>query len=202
MQGHEAVLATLGTANGQHRGVQVDVWKLEVERLAESQARDAQQSEQTVEHPRSECVARVTAGHGQRRAQQATDLFVRIQIGTCPPGSERQQARRRNLRARICRAAVAGEPANEAQSLRPMGRRGISGLLRPGESQLRSDVERAALAHEGGEVEQALAGLPELETQIAPHRQIVLDGLTQGVHCAPPGHGSASLRSAWISTFV
>ena len=41
MQGHQTVLAKLGPADGQHCGVQVDICKLEVERLAQSQARDA-----------------------------------------------------------------------------------------------------------------------------------------------------------------
>src|SRR2546426_12680224 len=59
VQGYEAVLAKLGTANGQHRGVQVNVCKLEVERLAQSQACDAQQSEQAVLQPWLECVAPV-----------------------------------------------------------------------------------------------------------------------------------------------
>jgi hypothetical protein len=58
-----------------------------------------------------------------------------------------------------------------------MGRRRITGLLRPCQSQLRSDVGRVASAHEGGELEQAVAGFPELEAQVAPHRQIVLDSL-------------------------
>jgi hypothetical protein len=98
MQGHQAVLAKLGPADGQHRGVEVDICKLEVERLAQPQARDTQQSKQAVKLPRSECIALVAIGHALRRMQQAADLFIRVQIGTCPPGLERQQPRRRNLR--------------------------------------------------------------------------------------------------------
>lgn len=58
------------------------------------------------------------------------------------------------------------------------------------------------MPHEGDESGQRLAGIGELEAQVASHPQVLLNGLMQGVHRAPLGHGSAKLRSAWMSTFV
>ena len=61
---------------------------------------------------------------------------------------------------------------------------------------------RTAPVHEGSEIEQRCARFPELEAQVAPHAQIVLNCLRKGVHRVPPGQGSASLRNASMSTFV
>ena len=51
MQRHETVLAELGAADRQHRGLQIDILKFEVACFAQAQARDAQQSEQSSERP-------------------------------------------------------------------------------------------------------------------------------------------------------
>lgn len=58
------------------------------------------------------------------------------------------------------------------------------------------------LFHERDEIEQSLAALMELEPQVAPHTHILLHGLPQRGHRAPPGHGNASVRNAVRSTLA
>jgi len=58
------------------------------------------------------------------------------------------------------------------------------------------------LLHERNEIAQSLADFLQLESQSAPHAQILLNGLTQRCHRAPPGQGNASVRSALISIFA
>src|SRR5437899_1452985 len=89
-----------------------------------------------------------------------------------------------------------------AESLCPMCWLNISRLLRPRKRQCRSDVGGAMLLHERNEIAQSLADFLQLESQSAPHAQILLNGLTQRCHRAPPGQGNASVRSALISIFA
>ena len=58
------------------------------------------------------------------------------------------------------------------------------------------------LLHERDEIEQSLAGLMQLESQIAPHAHVLVHGLPQCGHRAPPGHGNASVRNAVRSTLA
>ena len=69
MQRHQASLAELGAADRQHRGLEIDILKLEVARFAEAQARDTQQPEQTIVDPRAQLPAFIAAGHVERGAQ-------------------------------------------------------------------------------------------------------------------------------------
>src|SRR5262245_16709108 len=92
--------------------------------------------------------------------------------------------------------------AHEAQSLCPMRRLHVCRLLRPGKRERLGDVGRTMLLHEPDEMEQSLAGLFQLKSEITPHAEIVLEGLAQRIHRAPPGHGKASVRNALISTLV
>ncbi|MCA8347442.1 MULTISPECIES: MBL fold metallo-hydrolase [Burkholderiaceae] len=85
----------------------------------------------------------------------------------------------------------------------PGGRRlDVGWLLSPGKNQRLINVGSIVPLHEGGEVEQCSARFIQLESQAAPEVQIVVDGLPERVHCAPPGHGTASVRSASMSIFV
>ena len=58
------------------------------------------------------------------------------------------------------------------------------------------------LLHERDEIEQSFAGLVQLEPQTAPHAHVLVDGLSQCRHRAPPGHGNASVRNAARSTLA
>jgi len=89
MQRDETVLAELGAADRQDCGPEVDISKLEIERFAQPQARDAQQSVQAVKDPRPQRAAFIAARHDKSGAQQAADLVVRVQIGPCPLRLER-----------------------------------------------------------------------------------------------------------------
>ena len=57
MQGHQAIFTEFGTADGQHRCLEIDVSYLEVACFAEAQARHTQKPEQTVVDPRAQLTA-------------------------------------------------------------------------------------------------------------------------------------------------
>src|SRR2546425_13121712 len=113
-----------------------------------------------MEDPRPQCTAFIAAGHGERGAQQATNLSVGVQIGSRPLRLEGQQARRRNLRAWIGCAAILRKSSYEAQSLSPMRRLRVRRFVRPGKRQRLGDTRGAVLLHERDEIEQSLACLP------------------------------------------
>jgi hypothetical protein len=202
MQGHQARLAEFGTADGQHCVVEIDIIEIEVACFTEPQTRDAQQPEQTMEDPGPQCTAFIATGHFESGIQEAADVLIRVQVRSRSLRLERQQTFRRNLRASIGRTAITCKSAYEAQSLGAARRLNVRGLLSPGKCQRLGDVGGAALLHEGHEIVQSVACLLQLETQRAPHAQILSNGLPKGVHCAPPGHGKASVRKAWISTLA
>ena len=78
MQRHEPCLPKLGAADGQHRGLEIDIVQLEVARVAEAQPRDAQESKQTGVDPRPQRPALIVVGHGAGSADQTTNLLIRI----------------------------------------------------------------------------------------------------------------------------
>jgi hypothetical protein len=56
--------------------------------------------------------------------------------------------------------------------------------------------------YEPEEVRKALTLRLELESESAPHLEVVLKCFPQGVHCAPPGQGKAKGRKAGRSTLA
>ena len=81
---------------------------------------------------------------------------------------ERQEPGRWNLCPYISGAMVACESAHIAQSLRPMRRLHRARLLRPRQGQLRRNVGRPTLLHEGREMGQRSTGVVQLESQATP----------------------------------
>jgi hypothetical protein len=153
MQRHQPSLAEFGAADGQHRGLEIDIVKLEVAGFAEAQTRNTEEPEQTVVEPRTQPTAFIAVWHGERGAQQVANLGVRVEVGSRPLRLKGQQALRRNLRAGIGRAAILRKSSDEAQAPSPMRRLSVRWLLRPGERQRLGDVGRAVLLHEPDEIE-------------------------------------------------
>ncbi len=69
VQGHQARLTELGTAHGQHPGLEIDILQLQMTRLAESQTGDAQQPEQAIVDPGKQGTAFVAVRHVERGAK-------------------------------------------------------------------------------------------------------------------------------------
>jgi len=69
VQWHQASLTELGTANGQHPGLKIDILQLQVTCLAESQPGDAQQPEQAIVDPGKQGTAFVAVRHVERGAK-------------------------------------------------------------------------------------------------------------------------------------
>lgn len=89
MQRHETIPSELGAADHQDHGSKIDIPKFEVECFAEPQARDAQKLAQAVKDPRPQRAAFVSIRHVKSGSQQAIDLVVRVQMGSCPLRLER-----------------------------------------------------------------------------------------------------------------
>jgi hypothetical protein len=83
-----------------------------------------------------------------------------------------------------------------------MRRLSVSRLLRPRQRQRLGNDPRAVPFHEPDEREEAFARFVELEAQMAPHPDVLVDGLAECGHRAPPGHGRVSVRNAVRSTLV
>ena len=75
MQGDQTGLSKLGALNRQHTCAQIHVRQRELAHVAEAQAGDAQQAEQTVVRPWPQSTL---ARQRERRLEQASDLRVRV----------------------------------------------------------------------------------------------------------------------------
>lgn len=202
VQGDEARLAELRAPDGQDRGLEVDIVKLEIACLAEAEARHAEQAQECVVHPGAQASARVPARHGARGAQQLANLGRGVEIRAGALRLKRQEPGRRNLRAGIGGAPIVREGAHDAQAAGPVCGLGVRGLLRPGQRQRLRDHRRAALLEKPDELVERLARVMKLEAEMAPHPEVLVGGVAEAHHRAPPGHRSASVRSAGRSTFA
>jgi hypothetical protein len=175
MDRHEAGFAELGTAKRQQAFLEIDIVKLQANRLAYPHAGDTEQPEQAVIGPTTQAVGRLQC---QSATEQLLDLLLRIEERSCPARTKRQQPRRRNLGSRVDRNLVAREAADKAKPLR--ARRGQNGwvLLCPLQRELRRNECRATGLKEISELQQPPAGVPEFESQVAPQVQVVLNGLS------------------------
>jgi len=81
MQGQQASLAEFAASDCQRRAPEIDVLEFEVACFSEAQARDAQEAEQTMVGPGPQSAV---TGQPERRSQQASDLSVRVEVGSRP----------------------------------------------------------------------------------------------------------------------
>ena len=86
VQRDQAGPAELGAAHCQHRSFEIDILKLKMTRFAQTEARDAQQAEQTIIGPWQQCAAFAAVRHFERGTQQVLDLPVRVQVRSRPFG--------------------------------------------------------------------------------------------------------------------
>src|ERR1700687_6190526 len=97
---------------------------------------------------------------------------------------------------------MAGKYADKIESLRP-----ITGLVmrrqhRPFHSQFRGHVRCCLLLQEYSKLPKTLSHAAQLESQAAPERNVIVDGLSQRLHRLAPGHGRAMERSDTKSTLA
>src|SRR5260370_22673517 len=95
---------------------------------------------------------------------------------------------------------MAGKYADKTDALCP-----ITGLVmrrhhRPFHSQFRGHVRCCLLLQEYSKLPKTLSHAPQLESQTAPERDVIVDRLSQRLHRLPPGHGSAMERTDTKST--
>ena len=141
MDRDEARLAELGAANRQQPFLQIDVRVHEADRLANSQAGDAEQAEQCVIRPGRKPPA---GGRSSAlRSSCAMSSSGRGRVAPCvgetaadPPG---------HLSLRVTSRMMAGEATDVAQPLRPGRRRHRWTLANPLQCQRGRDVGRRGL---------------------------------------------------------
>ena len=75
-------------------------------------------------------------------------------------------------------------------------------LCGPGQRPLRGDCDRAEALHMVDEAVQQPALVSQLEAEGATDPQVVGSGVREVGHDAPPGQGSANVRSASMSTLA
>jgi tagatose-1,6-bisphosphate aldolase len=73
---HKTGFAEFCTADRQHRGIKINIRKLEVPGFAEAQAGNAQQSEQAIICPWPVLAAGISARHLERGGQEALDVCL------------------------------------------------------------------------------------------------------------------------------
>src|SRR5215831_7444111 len=99
-------------------------------------------------------------------------------------------------------APMARKSANETEPLGPFGGARILVLLRPFHCQSNRNVGRATLFKKRSELDQAILGVQQLESQTATQFDILLDLLSPTDHRAPPGQERANEASESKSTFA
>ena len=175
----------------------VQVGPVQPDCLTEPHAGRAQKADQGL--VRGGVQGRAQRGRG---GHQGADFCLAVQVGHGPAVAAGQQAHRGDLGGRIERLQVAGEAADHPQPGRVPGRQGVFGQGGPGQGQPGSDGDGAGCLHEGGKIVQQPAVVFQLVSQRPAHGQVVVDGLADAGHAAPPGHGRARPRSAARSTFA
>jgi hypothetical protein len=186
-------LAELGVCNGQDAFGEVDLVAVQAHGLPGPQAGHGHQPDEGGEGRGPQRV-----GERSGRVHQRGDLLRGIEERRCRPAAAAgQKVLRRDLGASVQDRQVSGEDPHHRQPGRPPGWVGLGGQGGPGQRGLDGQTDRAALLQERDELaEQPPVGI-HLVTQVAPHLQILLGGLTQGAHHAPaPGQGRTTAASA------
>src|SRR5215831_11481059 len=99
------------------------------------------------------------------------------------------------------RLRLVNKATREAQPPRPFRGEHILGFLRPFKSKLCRDGGVLAL-HERDKIEQSDPGVIQLESQAAPHLEIISKAHPQSGHRTPPGQAKARVCSEARSTFA
>jgi len=126
-----------------------------------------------------------------------------VELTALPPlGPEREQPGRWNFGTRIGRAPVPREHANKPEAFRPVAGLMIDRLHRPRDRQRRGNGGCGVLLQERGELGEAGGHVAQLESQATTERDVLVHGVSQWSHWAPPGHGRAIERSETTSTLA
>jgi hypothetical protein len=199
MNGYQTRFSKLCPANGENAFLQIHIFCLQVARLADTQTRHSQQTQEAMVGQTSQTVSRWQL---PCRLKQLPDLTVAIQVRARTPGPMWQQAVRRDLGLGVMSTPVACKAANETEPPGPFRWARSFVLLCPFHRQSYRDVCRTALVEKRGEINQSDFSVPQFESQTAAHLHVVLDRFTPWLHCAPPGQGKANVESEARSTFA
>ena len=191
MQWQSPRLVKLRLANGQQPGRRVKIAAVQTQRLTAAHPGGKDQPDKGLH-----CCG------GQRRVQppsgghQCGDVGLRIQIRRGPSGAGGQQVGGRYLGVRVDALPPSGKTTHHAQSLGVPDR----GTVRRQGGPLQGELSGHGVgAGRFGEVDELLeqpARADEPETQRTADREIVGHRTAQAAHCAPAGHGRATVPNA------
>ena len=128
VQREPAVFAELRQRDVQHPHPQVHVLAVEADRLTDPHACDRQQSEQ-----RLVCRSPQSWPKGAGDLEQPGDVGLGVEIRSRVVTPTAQQVRRRDLNSRVQALQVAGEAADHAETVGPLGRGGVGTSGGPGQ---------------------------------------------------------------------
>ena len=135
-------------------------------------------------------------GGAQRRGggQQVRNVLVGVGVRRGSASVRPQQVGGRYLSYRVNRVQVGRKAAYHGKSACPPSARIPGRKCCPGESGSGTQARFPALFEIGQKLSEELLGASQPVTHRPAHRQIIGQGLTQGRHAAPPGHGRAMVR--------
>src|SRR5579859_7824008 len=97
---------------------------------------------------------------------------------------------------------VAGEAADDAESMGPPAAGAVGWLHGPCHRHVDRDEHSTQAVHVGEELVEELLGPGQLEAERPADGQILLEGLLELVHACAPGQGCATVRRASRSTLA
>src|SRR5579863_2991146 len=148
MQRNKTRFSKLRTTNREDSLCPVHILRLEIDGLTQPQTGHRQQAKQAVIRMRLQLVRRFNF---ERRFQEATDFFYRVEVRSCPLGSEPQQPDRGDFGPWITAYPVTRKTTDDAKSAGPRDRLfvlALSGILH---RELVRYVRRSVLLEEGHE---------------------------------------------------
>ena len=205
VHGYLARLAELGSMDGQHPALEIDVCIAQRPRLGDPQSGAGDQTEQRLEGEAAHARRRSEL---PRRGQQRNDLALAVDVRRLALGQAPIDRVIGNLGTWLELLQPAGERAQVLQSARPGARvtAAVAVATRPVGHGLRS--QRSAMADSADMAREAAQGVGRAaqgEAQAATFDQIALDERLQGsgrAHAALPGHGRATSASLRLSSLA
>jgi hypothetical protein len=197
-------LAELGSAQGEHPLLEIDVHVAQPHRLGQPQPAAADQTEQRLEDNAAQARCRPEPARG---SQQIDELGLAVDVWRLSLGKTAEDCIVGDLGARLELLQPSRERAQQLEAARPGARigAGVAVAPRPVSHDLHS--QRPAVADGtdvAREAAQGVSRLAQIEAQAAPVDQIALDKGPHGgrAHAALPGHGRATSTSLRLSSLA
>jgi hypothetical protein len=204
MHRHLTGLAELGSVQGEHPVLQIDVHVAQSHRLGHPQPAAADQTEQRLEDNAAQARCRAEPARG---TQQFDELLVAVDVRRLSLGQTTEDRIVGDLGARLELPQPSRERAQQLEPARPGARIGAAVAVAPRPVGHDLHGQRPAVADGtdvAREAAQGVSRLAQIEAQTPPVDQIALDPGPHGgrAHAALPGHGKATSTSLRLSSLA